>query len=174
KTTHAALLIFLNRTCFNGLYRVNMSNGFNVPIGSYKKPTICDRENILSVSNALSKVEILCGDFEETLNKAETNTFFYFDPPYKPLSKTSNFNSYAKAEFNDVEQIRLRDFCIRIGKSGHKWMVSNSDVRGREANDSFFDDIYSEFCIRRVRAKRSINVNPEKRGMLNELLITNY
>jgi len=171
---HAALFIFLNRTCFNGLYRVNRNNLFNVPIGSYKKPTICDKENILFVSEVLQKVEIYCGDFEQTLNYAEKNSFFYFDPPYKPLSETSSFNSYAKAEFNDAEQIRLGNFCRRIEKKGHKWMLSNSDVKGRNSNDNFFDEIYSDFLISRVQARRSINANADKRGKLNELLITNY
>jgi DNA adenine methylase len=170
----AALFIFLNRTCFNGLYRVNKSNGYNVPMGSYKKPTICDDQNILAVSNVLQKVEILCGDYEETLKEANTNSFFYFDPPYKPLSSTSSFNSYAKDEFNDEEQIRLRNFCSKLEKQGHKWMLSNSDVKGKDINDNFFDEIYSEFSISRVKARRNINANPEKRGELNELLITNY
>lgn len=170
----AALFIFLNRTCFNGLYRVNKSNGYNVPMGSYKKPTICDDQNILAVSNVLQKVEILCGDYEATLKEATSNSFFYFDPPYKPLSNTSSFNSYAKDEFNDEEQIRLRNFCSKLEKLGHKWMLSNSDVKGKETNDNFFDELYSEFSISRVKARRSINANPEKRGELNELLITNY
>lgn len=170
----AALFIFLNRTCFNGLYRVNKKNEYNVPMGSYKRPTICDKENILAVSQALRKVEILCGDYEDTLNNATANSFFYFDPPYKPLSNTSSFNSYAKEEFNDEEQIRLRNFCSKLEKMGHKWMLSNSDVKGKETNDNFFDEIYSEFSISRVKARRNINANPEKRGELNELLITNY
>lgn len=152
----AALFIFLNRTCFNGLYRVNKNNGFNVPMGSYKKPTICDDQNILAVSNALQKVEILCGDYEKTLNEATTNSFFYFDPPYKPLSETSSFNSYAKDEFNDEEQIRLRNFCSKLEYLGHKWMLSNSDVKGKDANDNFFDKLYADFNIQRVDAKRSI------------------
>lgn len=170
----AALFIFLNRTCFNGLYRVNKHNGYNVPMGSYKKPTICDDKNILAVSNALQKVEILCGDYEKTLNETTINSFFYFNPPYKPLSNTSSFNSYAKDEFNDEEQIRLRNFCSKLEKLGHKWMLSNSDVKGKDKNDNFFDEIYAEFSISRVKARRSINANPEKRGELNELLITNY
>ncbi|MCD4833647.1 MAG: DNA adenine methylase [Bacteroidales bacterium] len=174
KISQAALFIFLNRTCFNGLYRVNKNNKYNVPMGSYKKPTICDKQNIIAVSNALQKVEILCGDYEATLDKATTNSFFYFDPPYKPLSETSSFNSYAKGEFNDDEQIRLRDFCSKLEKQGHKWMLSNSDVKGNNPNNNFFDELYSEFSIVRVKAKRSINANPEKRGELNELLITNY
>lgn len=170
----AALFIFLNRTCFNGLYRVNRKNQYNVPMGGYKKPTICDRDNIFAVSKALQKVEILCGDYEKTLNFADNNSLFYFDPPYKPLSNTSSFNSYAKDEFNDEEQIRLRNFCSKLEKQGHKWMLSNSDVKGKDTNDNFFDEIYSEFSISRVKARRSINAKPEKRGELNELLITNY
>lgn len=173
-TTQAALFIFLNRTCFNGLYRVNSKNLFNVPMGSYKAPTICDAQNILSVSNALQKVEILNGDYTATLNHATDNSFFYFDPPYKPLSNTSSFNSYAKDDFNDDEQIRLRDFCAKLETLGHKWMLSNSDVKGKDVNDTFFDDIYSDFAISRVKASRRINANAEKRGELNELLITNY
>ena len=169
----AALFIFLNRTCFNGLYRVNRKNEYNVPMGGYKKPTICDKENILAVSEALQKVEILCGDFEQTLDFAQQNTLFYFDPPYKPLSETSSFNSYAKDEFNDSEQIRLKDFCSKLDGLNHTWILSNSDVKGKDENDNFFDDLYADFSISRVNAKRSINANPEKRGLLTELLITN-
>jgi DNA adenine methylase len=170
----AALFIFLNRTCFNGLYRVNKNNGYNVPMGSYKKPTICDEKNLMAVSNALQRVEIMCGDYELTLNAATTNSLFYFDPPYKPLSNTSSFNSYAKDEFGDEEQIRLRNYCKQLEVLGHKWMLSNSDVKGKDLNDNFFDDIYSDFIIKRVKARRSINADPDKRGELNELLITNY
>ncbi|MDO5104376.1 DNA adenine methylase [Capnocytophaga sp.] len=174
KIGQSALFIFLNRTCFNGLYRVNRKNEFNVPMGSYKKPTICDTENLLAVSEALQKVEILCGDFEQTLPYAEENSLFYFDPPYKPLSETSSFNSYAKDEFNDEEQIRLRDFCTKLDALNHHWILSNSDVKGKNENDTFFDDLYMDFNIQRVEAKRSINANPEKRGKLTELLINNY
>ncbi len=173
KSTQAALFIFLNRTCFNGLYRVNRNNGYNVPMGSYKKPTICDRENILAVNKALQRVEILSGDYQKTIDFTNQNSLFYFDPPYKPLSQTSSFNSYAKDEFNDFEQIRLRDFCAKLDLMGHQWILSNSDVKGKDMNDNFFDDLYSEFIINRVDAKRSINANPEKRGKLTELLITN-
>jgi DNA adenine methylase len=169
----AALFIFLNRTCFNGLYRVNRKNEYNVPMGSYKRPTICDKENILAVSQALQKVEILCDDYEVTLNHVDENTLFYFDPPYKPLSETSSFNSYAKDEFNDQEQIRLRDFCLKLDSLNHTWILSNSDVKGKDENDNFFDDLYSDFNIQRVDARRSINANPKKRGALKELLITN-
>ena len=169
----AALFIFLNRTCFNGLYRVNSKNLYNVPMGGYKNPTICDKENILAVSKVLQKVEILSGDFEQTLNYTNKNSLFYFDPPYKPLSETSSFNSYAKDEFNDSEQIRLKDFCSKLDALNHTWILSNSDVKGKNENDNFFDDLYSDFNIQRVDARRSINANPEKRGKLTELLITN-
>lgn len=174
KIEQSALFIFLNRTCFNGLYRVNRKNEFNVPIGSYKKPTICDRENIMAVSDALQKVEIICGDFEQTVQHAGENTLFYFDPPYKPLNQTSSFNSYTKNEFDDKEQIRLRDFCDELAKKGYQWILSNSDVKGKDENNNFFDELYADFHIERVLAKRNINANPEKRGVLSELLITNY
>jgi DNA adenine methylase len=172
--TQAALFIYLNRTCFNGLFRVNRSNAFNVPIGSYKKPMICDANNIFAVSEVLQRVEILTGDYQETVKYAEKPALFYFDPPYKPLSKTSSFNSYAKDEFGDNEQIQLRDFCKTLDTLDHKWILSNSDVKGKDMTDTFFDDIYNEFNINRVMARRSINANADKRGQLTELLITNY
>lgn len=172
-SSQAALFIFLNRTCFNGLFRVNKKNEFNVPMGSYKKPTICDAKNLLAVSELLQKVEILNGDYQQTLNYVEDDALFYFDPPYKPLSKTSSFNSYAKDEFDDNEQIRLRDFCQKLDEHNHKWILSNSDVKGKDPNDEFFDELYQEFNINRVFASRNINANPEKRGKLTELLITN-
>jgi len=171
--SQSALFIFLNRTCFNGLYRVNRKNEYNVPMGGYKKPTICDKDNLLAVNKALKKVEILSGDFEQTLEYADTNSLFYFDPPYKPLSETSSFNSYAKDEFDDNEQIRLKEFCSKLDALNHSWILSNSDVKGKDENDNFFDELYSDFNIQRVQAKRSINANPEKRGKLTELLITN-
>ena len=173
QTTQSALFIFLNRTCFNGLYRVNRKNEFNVPIGSYKTPQICNEENLIAVSKALQKVTILNGDFSETLKYADKKTFFYFDPPYKPLNETSSFNSYAKDEFNDSEQIRLKEFCEELDKKGHQWILSNSDVKGKDINNNFFDELYASFNILRVNARRSINANPNKRGQLTELLITN-
>jgi DNA adenine methylase len=168
-----ALLIFLNRTGFNGLYRVNRKNEFNVPIGSYKKPRVCDKENLLLVSQLLQKVEILSGDFEQTAHYANENSIFYFDPPYKPLSETSSFNAYAKDEFNDNEQVRLKEFCDKLNSLNAKWILSNSDVKGQNPNDDFFDDLFSAYKINRVMAKRSINANPDKRGQLTELLISN-
>lgn len=171
--THAALFIFLNKTCFNGLYRVNKKNEFNVPIGSYKRPIICDESNLLSVSKLLQKVEILSGDFEQTIKYANENSIFYFDPPYKPLSETSNFNSYAKDKFNDKEQRRLKLFCDKLDSLGYKWILSNSDVKGVDPNNNFFDDLFTDYQIKRVMAKRSINANANRRGQLTELLILN-
>jgi len=173
QTKQTALFIFLNRTCFNGLYRVNRKNEFNVPIGSYKKPQICNEPNLRAVSKVFQNVEILNGDYSETLKYADENTFFYFDPPYKPLSETSSFNSYSKDAFDDAEQIRLKEFCELLNQKGHQWILSNSDVKGKNPKDNFFDDLYATFNILRVNARRSINANPQKRGKLTELLITN-
>lgn len=170
---NTALFIFLNRTCFNGLYRVNSKGHFNVPFGKYSNPKICDEQTIIEDSKVLQKVEILTGDFEKTLNFADNNCFFYFDPPYKPLSETSSFNSYSKEDFNDNEQIRLGNFCKKIDMLGHKFILSNSDVKGKNPNDDFFDDLYEQFSIKRVHATRMINSNTEKRGKLTELLISN-
>lgn len=170
---NTALFIFLNRTCFNGLYRVNSKGLFNVPFGKYSNPKICDEQTIIADSKLLQKVEILTGDFEETLNYASNSSLFYFDPPYKPLSETSSFNSYAKENFNDKEQIRLRNFCKNIDLLGYDFILSNSDVKGKNPNDHFFDDLYQEFNIKRVFATRMVNSNAEKRGKLTELLISN-
>lgn len=173
KTTQTALFIFLNRTCFNGLYRVNRKNEFNVPIGSYKTPMICDEDNLRAVNQILQKVTILNDDFENTLEYAEGNTLFYFDPPYKPLNSTSSFTSYVKDEFDDREQIRLAKFCRKIDLMGYQWILSNSDVKAKNPNNSFFDELYRGFHIKRVMARRNINSNPNKRGELTELLIVN-
>ena len=173
KVEQSALFIFLNKTCFNGLYRVNRKNEYNVPMGSYKKPLICDEENLRLVNKVLQKVEILNGDFSQTISYAEENTFFYLDPPYKPLSKTSNFNTYAKEIFDDNEQIRLRNFCKELDNLGYSWILSNSDMKNLDFDNDFFDDLYSDFNIKRVSARRSINSKSEKRGKLTELLITN-
>lgn len=171
----AALFIFLNRTCFNGLYRVNRNNEFNVPMGDYKKPLICDAENILNVSKALQRVDILCGDYQQVLSLVKSNnTWFYFDPPYRPLNETSSFNAYAKDTFDDEEQVRLASFCKKLDEMGYYWVLSNSDPKNIDENDHFFDELYSDFYIQRVLAKRAINAKADKRGQLNELLIRNY
>jgi len=169
----AALFIFLNRSCFNGLYRVNRSGGFNVPIGSYKTPKICDAPNLKKISRALQRVTILQGDFEKTLEHAQENTMFYLDPPYKPLSASSSFNAYAKDVFNDSEQIRLKNFCDALNEQNLPWILSNSDVNQLEEDNNFFDELYDNYHINRVLAKRSINSNSSKRGNIHELLITN-
>lgn len=170
---NTALFIFLNRTCFNGLYRVNSKGLFNVPFGRYANPKICDEQTILADSKLLQKVEILTGDFEQTLKYATNNSLFYFDPPYKPISETSSFNSYAKEDFNDSEQVRLSNFCKKIDSLGHTFILSNSDVKGANPDDNFFDDLYEQFSIKRILATRMVNANAKKRGKLTELLITN-
>ena len=165
---------FLNRTCFNGLYRVNKKGLFNVPFGKYSNPTICDPETILKDSGLLQRVEILNGDFEWTFEYAQDNTLFYFDPPYRPLSNTSSFNNYTKEAFNDNEQIRLKKYCDRINDAGFKFMLSNSDCKSVNGEDNFFDVLYAAYQIERVLASRSINSNPNKRGELTEILVRNY
>lgn len=171
-------LMFLNRTCFNGLYRVNAKGKFNVPFGRNLHPTICNADTIIADSEVLNRVDvtILNGDFELTANdKREGLNFFYFDPPYRPLNATSSFNSYAKEEFNDDEQKRLRDFCVRLDKYHNvKWMLSNADCSAKNPEDTFFENLYADYNIHRVYASRAINANPSKRGKLTELLIKNY
>lgn len=170
----SAHLIFLNKTCFNGLYRENSKGGFNVPIGKYKNPKICDAETILSDSELLQGVEILNEDFSKTLNYASISSFYYIDPPYKPISSTSSFNSYTKESFNDDEQVRLKNFCDAVLAKGGKVILSNSDVSNNLSGDMFFDNLYDNYSIKRVNAKRSINSNSAKRGAISELLITNF
>nr|WP_314698925.1 DNA adenine methylase [uncultured Prevotella sp.] len=171
---NTTLFFFLNRTCFNGLYRVNKKGLFNVPFGKYVNPTICDPNTIRRDSELLQRVEILNGDFEVTFDYAHDNTLFYFDPPYRPLSNTSSFNDYTKDDFNDNAQIRLKEYCDKIHRAGHKFMLSNSDCKGRNKEDNFFDNLYSSYQIERLVASRSINSNPHKRGKLTEILVHNY
>lgn len=170
----ASYMIFMNRTCFNGLYRENSKGGFNVPFGKYPNPTICDEALILSDSELLQKVEILNGDFSQTQEFVNGYTFFYFDPPYRPLDATSSFNSYVKETFDDNEQRRLKEYFAMLSNEGCFEMLSNSDGRGRNKADTFFDELYRDFIIERVFAKRCINANPTKRGALTELLIRNF
>lgn len=170
----AALFIFLNKTCFNGLYRVNGKGLYNVPMGSYKNPPICDDDNIRLISGLLQNVEIKCGDYSQCVDFIDKNTFVYIDPPYRPLSETSSFTSYAKAEFGDEQQIQLGHFMELISQNGAKIVASNSDPKNTNENDNFFDDIYKKFVINRVAASRMINSNSKGRGSINELLICNY
>ena len=171
---NTTLFFFLNRTCFNGLFRVNKSGKFNVPFGKYVSPTICDAATIYADSSLLQKVQIMTGDFEQTFTKINGNTFFYFDPPYRPLSNTSSFNDYTKESFNDDEQIRLKIFCDRLDELGVNFMLSNSDCLGKDGIDRFFDDLFIDYRIERVWASRSVNAVASKRGKISELLIRNY
>ena len=165
---------FLNRTCFNGLYRVNKRGLFNVPWGKYIQPQICDEYTLRTDSELLKRVEILEGDFEDTLSYAEGNTLFYFDPPYRPLSDTSSFNDYTKDAFNDDSQVRLKEFCDHVNVDGHCFMLSNSDCKGKKEADNFFEVLYANYYIDRVMASRNVNANGAKRGKISELLIRNY
>ncbi len=170
----ASYLIFMNRTCFNGLYRENSKGNFNVPFGKYSNPTICDASLILANSELLQKVEITHGDFSKTETYVNGYTFVYLDPPYRPLNATSNFNAYVKTAFDDSEQIRLRNFYVSLSEKGCHEILSNSDGKGYHKEDIFFDELYKDFKIERIYAKRSINANPIKRGYITELLIRNY
>ncbi len=172
KVERAAIFIFLNRTCFNGLYRVNKKGQFNVPFGRYSNPKICDIQTILANSEALQKVEIITGDFTQTLNRATDNTFFYFDPPYKPISSTSSFTTYTKEDFDDNDQIRLGQFCTQINALGHQFILSNSDPKNYNNENNFFDELYSEFQIQRVTASRMINSKATARGKISEILVS--
>lgn len=170
----AALFIFLNKTCFNGLYRVNRKGLFNVPIGSYKKPPICDAENLRYISKLLQNVQIKCGDYSECEDFIDENTFVYIDPPYRPLTATASFTSYSENEFGDKEQIELGKFVDKISAKGAKVVASNSDPKNADDNDNFFDDLYAKYNIDRVSAKRMINSKASGRGDVSELLIYNW
>ena len=169
----AALFIFLNRTCFNGLYRVNSKGKFNVPHGRYSNPKICDEETLRADSAVLQRVEILCGDFAQTDKYAGDNVLYYFDPPYRPITKTSAFTSYSKDGFDDTEQMRLRDFCSKIAKHQSLFVASNSDPLNADNGDDFFDRLYKMFSIRRVSASRMINSRGNGRGAISEIMISN-
>jgi DNA adenine methylase len=169
-----AQIIFLNRTCFNGLFRVNSKGEFNVPFGRYKNPMICPEENLREVSQILQRTEIKLGDFSICESFVSSDTFVYFDPPYRPISRTANFTSYTRFDFDDASQLRLASFYRQLDKRGAYLMLSNSDPRNENPKDNFFETAYKGFNIVRVRANRMINCNAEKRGAINELLIMNY
>lgn len=170
----AALFIFLNRTCFNGLYRVNAKGGYNVPMGNYKKPSICDAENLQSVSACLQRVQIICSDYQSSRDFIDSNTFAYFDPPYRPLSATSSFTAYAQDGFGDTEQAQLARYIDELSDKGAFVIASNSDPKNTNADDDFFDSLYNKHTIVRVSANRMINSSASGRGKINELLITSY
>ena len=170
----AILFIFLNKTCFNGLYRVNKKGKFNVPMGAYKKPKICDEENLKNVSLTLRNVKIVYADYRESEKFIDDKTFVYIDPPYRPLNITSSFTSYTENDFNDKEQIELAEYINVLNKKGAKIVISNSDPKNNDIDDNFFDKLYKNYNINRVKATRMLNSNASLRGAINELLITNY
>ena len=169
-----AKLIFLNKTCYNGLFRVNKAGFFNVPTGDYKNPTICNEDNLRSVSSVLKKAEIICCDFETSKDYITETTLVYLDPPYRPLSSTASFTSYSKEDFGNEEQIRLAEFCKQIHGRGAKFLLSNSDPKNEDPKDHFFEDKYKGFVIDRVKATRAINCKPAGRGKIHELIVSNY
>ena len=169
-----ALLIFLYKTCFNGLYRVNSKGDFNVPFGRYKNPAICNEDNLYAVNELLQKTEIVCGDFALCLENADNESFVYFDPPYRPISATASFTSYSKDTFDDAEQKRLRKVFGDLDKNDACVMLSNSDPKNIDPQDNFFDDLYRGYHIERLTATRLINCNAERRGVITEILVMNY
>jgi len=170
----AAQFIFLNRTCFNGLYRVNRAGFFNVPFGDYKNPTICDAKNLYDVSSMLQRVQIFAGSYRESIEYVNQDSFVYFDPPYRPLNITSNFTSYSKSDFSDEDQVQLAHYFAELDKTGALLMLSNSDPKNENPDDNFFDELYGKFYIHRIKAKRAINSNGRGRGLISEILVTNY
>jgi len=173
-TKTAAKLIFLNKTCFNGLYRVNRKGEFNVPFGDYENPRICAANNLRIASEVLQKAQVIHGDFQDSKRYINNQAFVYLDPPYRPLSPTAGFTSYSKEDFNHEDQIRLAEFCKYIHSRGVKFLLSNSDPKNENPRDHFFDDKYKGFVIDRVKANRAINCKANGRGQVNELIITNY
>lgn len=170
----AALMIFLNKTCFNGLYRVNKKGMFNVPMGAYKNPMICDEINLRTVSEKLQRVTIICGDYRQSADFIDENTFVYFDPPYRPITDTASFTAYTENLFSDEKQIELAGFVGQMHRKGAKVVISNSDPKNSNTEDNFFDNIYSAYNIKRVEAARMINCNSSARGKIKELLISNF
>lgn len=169
----AAMTIFLNKTCFNGLFRVNGKGEFNVPHGRYKKPSFPSREELVEVGKALQNVNIHLSSFEDSIEYVHGKTFAYFDPPYRPLSETSGFVSYTKGQFNDEDQIKLSDLVKQFTNLGAKVLLSNSDPKNTNPEDNFFDELYSDFIIDRIDCNRSINSVGNSRGPIKELLIRN-
>jgi DNA adenine methylase len=170
----AAQIIFLNHTCYNGLFRVNRSGGFNVPFGRYKNPDILNVDNLMEVAARLKNTRIIQGDFTKCRKYVDDRTFVYFDPPYRPLNHTSSFTSYSRDGFFDKDQQRLAKFFRELDRKGATIMLSNSDPGNEMPGDSFFDDLYDGYTIERIPARRMINCNGARRGAVSELVITNY
>ena len=173
-TKRAAEFIFLNRTCFNGLYRVNRKGEFNVPFGKYKNPKICDSNNLTNLSSLFQNVVFKYGDYKKSSEYVDNTTFVYFDPPYRPLSVSSGFTSYTKEDFNDENQKELARYFRELNGKDAKLMLSNSNPKNTNKDDDFFEEIYTGFNINEVLAKRMINADCTGRGAISELLITNY
>lgn len=173
KLEKSALFIFLNKTCFNGLYRVNSKGEFNAPHGEYKNPSIVVESRLQAVSQSLQKVNLIRGDFSLLEKKAKKPAFIYFDPPYRPLNKSSVFNNYQKQAFGDEEQMRLAKVFKGLSKN-HFCLLSNSDPKNTDPEDDFFDELYKGMQIHRVPARRNINAKASGRGNINEVLIKNY
>jgi len=170
----AALFIFLNRTCFNGLYRANKKGLFNVPKGNQTNPLICNEENIRAVSAALSRVQIVCGDYTASKSFIDEHTFVYLDPPYRPLKGRDSFISYTEIEFDDSCQRELAGFIEEMDARGASIILSNSDPKNVDPDDNFFDALYADYDIQQINAKRRINRNADHRGYITELLIKNF
>jgi len=170
----AAQMLFLNRTGYNGLFRLNSKGAFNVPFGRYKNPRILDDENLRRVAELLKDISIQSGDFEQIADFVNNQTLVYFDPPYRPISTTAHFTSYSKERFDDAQQLRLADFYRFLDSKGAKLMLSNSDPHNVDPGDDFFEDAYHGFRIERLKARRNINRAADKRGEICELLILNY
>lgn len=167
KTTRAARFIYLNKTCFNGLYRVNSKGDFNVPMGSYKNPSILDEENLKQISKLLKNSTIQKASFETVQNRAKKGDFIYFDPPYYPLKKGKSFTTYTKDNFLEKEQEKLAKVFANLDKRGCLVMLSNSDT-------DFIKNLYKDYNIRHVSARRMINCDATKRGAIKEIVVTNY
>lgn len=181
KIKQAANFIFINKTCFNGLYRENKSGGYNVPWGQHKNPSIYDKEQLINMSKILNtkdeegndKVIICCGEYKDLKKYVDERTLIYMDPPYRPITK-SGFTSYNKSGFNDDAQIELAKFYEKLSDKGAKVMLSNSDPKNYQEDDEFFDDLYKKFNVRRVSVSRMINSKGTGRGKVKEILVTNY
>ena len=174
RSRRAAQTLFLNKTCFNGLFRVNRKGEFNVPIGSYVNPSFQSEEELLEAQGALEGVSIRLAPFERCVEWSGPGSFVYFDPPYRPLSDTASFVSYSKGDFDDDDQRSLAGVFRQLDEAGARLLLSNSDPRNTVPDDDFFDELYSGYSIDRVSANRAINSNPSKRGPITELLIRNY
>ncbi len=165
----ASRIIYLNKTCYNGLFRVNQAGEFNTPYGNYKKPNIVNEPVLRAVSEYFNRADIrfTCLDFEEVMRNVERDSFVYLDPPYDPVSSTANFTSYDKGGFDKNEQIRLKNVCDRLNKKGIRFLLSNSATE-------FIINLYRDYTVEIIQAKRAVNSNPRKRGEVHEVLISNY